>query len=127
MERGAEFMQKKKRKPHRNYTGEFKQQVVEDMRQNGLSQYEAAKKYEMPKTTLQGWERVYLEEGVMALHKGFKARNTGQGKVSLDKKVERDLIAENQRLRMENDYLKKLNALVQARELREKKRRQSGN
>ena len=34
----------------------------------------------------------------------------------LDKKVEEDLIAENQRLRMENEYLKKLNALVLAEE-----------
>jgi transposase len=41
----------------------------------------------------------------------------------LDKKVEEDLIAENQRLRMEIDYLKKLNALVLKREQEEKKRR----
>ena len=32
----------------------------------------------------------------------------------LDKKVEEDLIAENQRLRMEIEYLKKLSALVLA-------------
>lgn len=34
----------------------------------------------------------------------------------MNKKTEEDLIAEVQRLRMENEYLKKLNALVQARE-----------
>ena len=33
----------------------------------------------------------------------------------LDKTVEEDLIAENQRLRMENEYLKKLQALVRER------------
>ncbi|MDF2923986.1 MAG: hypothetical protein K0R57_2900 [Paenibacillaceae bacterium] len=33
------------------------------------------------------------------------------------------MIAENQRLRMENDYLKKLNALVRERELSEKKKK----
>lgn len=38
------------------------------------------------------------------------------------KKVEEDLIAENQRLRMENEYLKKLDALV-----RERIQRESGN
>jgi transposase len=34
----------------------------------------------------------------------------------LNKQSEEDLIAEIQRLRMENEYLKKLNALVQAKE-----------
>ena len=34
----------------------------------------------------------------------------------LDKKTEEDLIAENQRLRMEIEYLKKLSALVLAEE-----------
>ena len=34
----------------------------------------------------------------------------------LDKKIEEDLIAENQRLRMEIEYLKKLSALVLAEE-----------
>ena len=36
-------------------------------------------------------------------------------KKKLSKEVEEDLIAENQRLRMENAYLKKLQALVQER------------
>ena len=37
----------------------------------------------------------------------------------LNKETEEDLIAEVQRLRMENDYLKKLQALVQERIARE--------
>lgn len=41
----------------------------------------------------------------------------------LDKKIEEDLISENQRLRMENEYLKKLNALVQERIKRENKKK----
>ena len=39
----------------------------------------------------------------------------------LKKEVEEDLIAEVQRLRAENDYLKKLNALVAERVRQEKK------
>ena len=42
----------------------------------------------------------------------------------LDKKVEEDLIAENQRLRMEIEYFKKLDALVQKRLQEEKKKQQ---
>ena len=44
-------------------------------------------------------------------------------KKPLDKEVENDLIAENQRLRMENECLKKLNALVQERIERERKKK----
>ena len=42
---------------------------------------------------------------------------------TLSKETEEDLIAENQRLRMENEYLKKLNALVQERIKRENKKK----
>ena len=42
-----------------------------------------------------------------------------EDKKKLNKDIEEDLIAENQRLRMENEYLKKLNALVQERIKRE--------
>ena len=41
----------------------------------------------------------------------------------LDKKIEEDLVTENQRLRMENEYLKKLKALVQERIKREGKKK----
>lgn len=39
----------------------------------------------------------------------------------MDKKVEEDLITENQRLRAEIDYIKKLNALVSKRVKNERK------
>ena len=42
-------------------------------------------------------------------------------KPKLDKQVEEDLIAENQRLRMEIDYLKKLRALVLEEERQNRK------
>ena len=46
-----------------------------------------------------------------------------EDKNKLNKDIEEDLIAENQRLRMENEYLKKLNALVQERIKRENKKK----
>ena len=103
----------------RQYTGKFKQQVVEDMRKNKLSQQETANKYEITRSMIQRWERIYLEEGMEGLYVERRGRASSADGVQkgsppkLDKKVEEDLIAENQRLRMELDYLKKLNALVQ--------------
>ena len=44
--------------------------------------------------------------------------------LSPEEKIEEDLIAENQRLRMENEYLKKLSALVRKRMLKEEKKQQ---
>ena len=44
-------------------------------------------------------------------------------KKKLSESTEKDLIAEVQQLRMENEYLKKLNALVQERIKRENKKK----
>jgi len=57
----------------------------------------------------------------MQEHRGRK--NKGRPP-KLDKKLEEDLIAENQRLNMEIEYLKKLSALVQEREDRENWKKQ---
>ena len=110
------------------FSGEFKQKVVEDLRTNRLSYREAAKKYGLPDhKPVRNWERIYLEEGPGGLYvdrRGRASTASGTRKGSppkLDKKVEEDLIAENQRLRAEVDYLKKLNALVSERVQREKK------
>lgn len=111
----------------RRYTGEFKQAVVEDMRKNHLSLQKTSAKYNVgTSTVVSRWERIYLEEGVAALYEERRGRKAGSSKdrlLKLPKTVEKDLIAENQRLRMENDYLKKLNALVRELELSEKRKR----
>jgi transposase len=101
------------------YKGKFKQRVIEDMRKNNLSQHETAAKYGISRSSVRLWERIYLEEGSEGLYierRGRACASSGSikgRKPTLDKQIEEDLIAENQRLRMENDYLKKLDALVQ--------------
>lgn len=127
----------KKGSIQKRYSAEFKVSVIMDMRKHHLGYCETARKYDLgdPKLggvvhTLQRWERIYLEEGAEGLMKerrGRACKAGGTRKVrppKLDKKVEEDLIAENQRLRMEIEYLKKLDALVRKREQEERKKQQ---
>ena len=95
------------------------------MHENNLSLFQAATKFGIPNDTTVGkWERIYYEEGPQGLYKDNRGRKSKMSsdkprKKKLNKETEEDLIAEVQRLRMENEYLKKLNALVQERIARE--------
>ena len=109
--------------PKKNYSGEYKRRAVETMREEGMSYREAARQFELSDHhMLMRWERRYLEEGVQALYEERRGRKSTGRPPSLEKKVEEDLIAENQRLRAEVDYLKKLNALVSQEERQNKRR-----
>ena len=125
----------KKGEIQRKYSPEFKISVIMDMRDNHLGYSEMMRKY-FPDLNCRGfkfvqrWERIFLEEGAEGLMKERRGR-VGKAGVTqkgrppkLDKKIEEDLIAENQRLRMEIEYLKKLDALVQKRMQEEEKKRQ---
>lgn len=111
--------------PNKRYTGEFKQNVVETMQREKLSYCETARHFNISDDKrVASWERIYLEEGPEGLYVERRGRSRGGGRPpKLDKKVEEDLIAEVQRLRAENDYLKKLNALVLEEERRNKRRK----
>ena len=118
----------KKGKIQRKYSSEFKLSVIMDMREHHLSYRETVRKYLQGVSqtsaigTLQRWERIFLEEGAEGLMKERRGRGNPlsykkRGRPpKFDNKVEEDLIAENQRLRMEIEYLKKLSALVLAEE-----------
>ena len=110
--------------PKKKYTGEFKQMVVETMRKEGLSYREAARQFEISEhSRVASWERIYLEEGPEGLYIERRGKkSTGRPK-KLKPEVEEDLIAEVQRLRAENAYLKKLRALVLEEERRGKGRK----
>lgn len=102
-----------------SYSGEFKQSVIEYMHDNHLSATQTAVHFRLQTPIVLKWERIYYEEGPQALYEKRRGRSRNMEskpkKKKLDKQVEEDLIAENQRLKMENEYLKKLNALVQER------------
>ena len=115
---------------NKEYSAEFKIGVIMDMREHHLGYNETVRKYwdiiqgqeRNYRKQMQRWERIYLEEGAEGLMKERRGRACSAGGTrkgrppKLDKKVEEDLIAENQRLRMEIEYIKKLSALVLAEE-----------
>jgi len=111
----------------RTYSGDFKVHVVEYMHQTSTSIRQAAAIFGIQSPpTISKWERIYYEEGPAALfeeRRGRKNSMTSKKKATLQKKdvnENADLLKEVQYLRMENEYLKKLIALVQEREKSEK-------
>ena len=126
----------KQRQKQRKYSTEFKINVIIEMRKQKMSYHEAVRAFELgdanaggARAMLQRWERIYLEEGAEGLMKERRGRKSMPGenargrKPNFDPNVEEDLIAENQRLRMEIEYLKKLSALVLAEEQKSGKKR----
>ena len=109
--------------PNKRYTPEFKKHVVETMIQEGLSYRETEKRFELPRRRAAAWERIYLEEGPEGFQIERRGRNSTGRPRKLPKEVEEDLLAEVQRLRAENEYLKKLQALVLEEERRQPKKR----
>jgi len=115
---------KQTKRSNKIYSAEFKINVIIDMYSNYLSYRETVRKY-WHKTsrseedkylkTLRSWKIIYLEEGTEGLMHEHRGRKSKGEAPKLDKKLEEDLIAENQRLKMEIEYLKKLSALIQER------------
>ena len=108
-----------------SYDGEFKRYVVEYMCDNHISATETAVYFRLNTPVVLKWERIYYEEGPQALFEERRGRSRKMGSKKNKKNVNEneDLLAEVQRLRMENEYLKKLNALVQERIKRENKKK----
>ena len=96
--------------------------VIETMREEKLSYSETERRFGVVRSRITAWERIYLEEGP----EGFTVEQRGRGSKGRPRKlpndVEEDLLAEVQRLRAENAYLKNLQALVLERERRQRKK-----
>ncbi len=108
---------------NKRYTGEFKQQVVETMMRDKISYREAARQFEISDhSRVASWERIYLTEGPDGLYIERRGRGSKGRPTKLPQEVEEDLLKEVQRLRAENEYLKKLQALVLEEERHQRKK-----
>ena len=111
--------------PNKRYTPEFKKMVIETMQQEKLSYSETSRRFEVnDHKRIMAWERIYLTEGP----EGFAVERRGRSRKgdpckALKPEVEEDLLAEVQRLRAENDYLKNLQALVLENERHQRRKR----
>lgn len=133
----------RKKQFNTRYSPEFKISVILDMREHHLGYQETMRMYfpdleQKNYSFIKKWERIYLEEGEAGFYIERRGRQTKmnnpkkgrQRKKPLPPEVEEDLIAENQRLKeqleylqMENDYLKKLDALVRKEAQQKSKKR----
>jgi len=99
------------------YSKEFKMDVLNFMNESGTSLLETAAIYNIPApTTILRWKRVLEEQGEDALQSKKKGRPAMKRETKKPTPAEGSaeaLQAEIERLRMENAFLKKLNAFVQ--------------
>lgn len=108
-----------------NYSAEFKIRVILDMLNNGLNIHEVVRKYwnvtrkidvDRYRSNVRTWLRIYEEKGISGFMSNTPPRKSEAPSAPRSKKSqEYDLpaiLAENEYLRMENMYLKKLRALI---------------
>ena len=110
---------------NRRYTPEFKKKVIEFRWEHRLSLMQTAAQFKIPNGSIvDQWEHKYLERGMSGLmpkKKGRPSKMPKKPKKKEDLTRLEQLEAENAQLRMENEFLKKLDALVQQRKKQPKK------
>lgn len=113
------------------YSAEFKLSILEHRREKKLSQRQTAAIYNIrSRGCLRAWERLYREGGIAALEPRHKGRpRTMSDRASEpppdipdDQKSKEQLLKELQQLRMEHAYLKKVDALVRARQAQKERK-----
>jgi len=115
-------------KSYTSYTTQFKMDVLKYMQEHGVSSNEAAVIFKISSPRLIRKWRIQFELGgldaLFSKQKGrpsMKKETKKQGKQTLVEGSIEALQARIMQLEMENEYLKKLNALVQAKEKSPKK------
>ena len=100
-----------------SYTGGFKLELLQEMHSEGLSLHQLSVKYLISPSILSTWKRQYEKGGATALFmnkpKGSPSKVCNKQKQKTDLSNKEKLLKENELLRAENDYLKKLQALIQ--------------
>lgn len=104
----------------KGFDGEFRLKVLQYKQEHHLSCTQTAMHFCLDVVTVCRWEKKFQKEGARGLMKkqatkGSEKRQKKQEQSELQQENKR-LSEEIYRLRMENDYLKKLNALIQKRE-----------
>ena len=107
-----------------SYSERFKLSVINDMYNNYLSLFETAVKFKIPDpSTVRRWERLYEQDSDGCLIRKKKMKKQLKSKNIKNSKycdhTREELLEEILRLNIENDYLKKVRALVQERIARE--------
>lgn len=108
------------------YTGKFKLSLIQEMLNEGLSLQQLSVKYLISPSIIRGWKKQYEKDGISVLFKTKprgrppKMKKKAKNKQSKIINSDKDLLKENERLRAENDYLKKLQALIQKQESQKK-------
>jgi transposase len=106
-----------------NYSISFKLKVLKTLEQDCLSLSETRLKFDISSDSIIiKWKRDYAKFGIEGLHPKPRGRPNSMSKNKRKKRIsdkpltrEEELLKENERLRCENDLLKKLHALAQAK------------
>jgi len=110
-------------KPNRNYSGEFKLKVLNYQQEHHLSDPQTALIFQIPgQGTICAWRKKYITGGTEALFQKQGRRSNMPKKSLLPNKPREEWTKDEELayLRMENEYLKKLTALIQEDKQREK-------
>jgi len=108
-------------KSRNGYSGTFKLRLIQEMQENSLSLHQMSAQYRISPSALSVWRRLYEQHGALALLE-MKPRGRPKKMRKSSPKTEENptdyekLLKENERLRIENDYLKKVRALIQKKE-----------
>lgn len=115
---------------NQSYSIDFKLNVIKTIKNESLSLWSSCLKFNIPDAAIiLKWKRDYANFGVDGLKSKPRGRpqtmsDYKRKKRKLDKPLtrEEELLKENEALRCENDYLKKLQALIQAEEKASKRK-----